>query len=147
MNALITSWLVLLSLVLPPDAPLAKWSFRTAAPVQVGQEVELIFAADIHKKWYLYSSDLNPELGPVPTAFAFQPDDSFELVGGIQPVGPRKKWDRTWDGEITYFEQKAEFRQKVKILRADYHIRGQITGQLCSEQQGECIPFDESFQF
>ena len=80
----------------------AKWNLGTSADeVAVGQELDLIFNAVIDQNWYLYSSDFDPDLGPMVTEFTFEPSDSYELVGGIRPINPQKKYDDLWEGEYT----------------------------------------------
>jgi len=46
----------------------AKWSYATSTQkYQVGYELELIFKVEIDKNWYLYSTDFDPNLGPLVT--------------------------------------------------------------------------------
>lgn len=111
----------------------------------VGEEVEIRFKAKIEQDWYLYSSDFDPDLGPMVTEFAFDANDSYALVGKIEPVAPKKKYDSLWEGEYTYFKEKGLFVQKVKILNSDFEIRGSYLYQVCSDVDGKCIPFDDAF--
>jgi thiol:disulfide interchange protein len=115
--------------------------------VKAGEEVELIFKADIPADWYLYSSDFDPDLGPMLTEFEFEQHPSFEVVGEIQPVSPKKKYDDLWGGEYTYFTGTGEFRQKVRIFQPKPVIKGVISYQICSDVSGQCIPFDTDFSF
>lgn len=110
-----------------------------------GQEVNLVFDVDIDAKWYLYSTDFDPDLGPMITEFFFEPNTSYELVGGIQPINPSKKYDSLWEGEVSYFKKEAQFIQKVKILDAAFDISGSYSYQVCSDIDGKCIPFEEEF--
>lgn len=98
---------------------------------KIGETIELIFEVKIEKDWYIYSSDVDPDIGPIPTSFEFVAHPSYELVGGIAPMGAKKKYDKTWKAEVTYFEGKAEFRQKVKILQKDPKIEGSFEFQCC----------------
>jgi thiol:disulfide interchange protein len=113
--------------------------------VKAGGEVELIFQAKIDKSWYMYSSDFDPDLGPTVTTFTFKPSKEFQLVGKIQPVGAKKKFDELWGGEIKYFTGQAEFRQKIKVLGPVSKIEGTIEYQECSDIDGKCIPHEEDF--
>ena len=112
---------------------------------EVGDEAQILFKVKIDKNWYLYSSDFDPDLGPMVTEFEFVPNDSYELVGDIVPVNPGKKYDSLWEGEYTYFKKEALFKQKVKILNDAYEISGYYSYQVCSDIDGKCIPFDEEF--
>ena len=112
----------------------------------IGEEVTLIFKATIDKDWYLYSSDFDPNLGPMVTEFSFEPNNSYELVGEVKPINPQKKYDSLiWEGEYTYFKKKGEFRQQVKVLSKNFKVKANIIGQTCSDIDGKCILFDEEF--
>ncbi len=111
----------------------------------VGEEVEILFKAEIEKDWYLYSSDFDPDLGPMVTEFEFSENDSYELIGEVVPVKPQKKYDSLWEGEYTYFKKKGLFKQKVKILQDNFEIKGNYLYQVCSDVDGKCIPFDDEF--
>ncbi|MBC3539969.1 cytochrome c biogenesis protein CcdA [Rufibacter sediminis] len=124
------------------------WSHDvSAAEVKVGEEVELIFNAKIIPEWYLYSSDFDPDLGPIVTTFTFQKHPSYALVGKIKPVNPKKKFDQTWGGEYTYFVKTAQFRQRIKVLQPTLVVKGSYEYQVCSEVNGQCIPGEGDFNF
>ena len=107
------------------------WKFSTSInQAKVGDEVDLIFTATIDNRWYLYSSDFDPDLGPIVTEFTFKPNSSYKLIGDIVPEHPKKKYDSLWGGEYTYFTGKGVFRQKVKILSADFRVTGTFDYQV-----------------
>jgi len=126
----------------------ASWSYDVSKEqVAVGEEVELIFNVRIDKNWYLYSSDFDPELGPMVTEFKFANDPSYELLGKIVPVHPKKKYDELWEGEYTYFTGTAQFRQKIRVLQPGLQVKGTYEYQVCTDVDGKCIPFDDEFSF
>lgn len=112
---------------------------------EVGDEIEVLFKATIETNWYLYSSDFDPDLGPMLTEFYFLEDKSYERIGEIVPVNPQEKYDSLWEGEYTYFKGEGLFKQKVKILQKEFNISGNYTYQVCSDVDGKCIPFDDDF--
>lgn len=126
----------------------AKWQNRIApSNPGMGEAAEVIFKAKIDQDWYLYSSDFDPDLGPMVTEFQFEENDTYELVGGIVPQNPSKKYDSIWEGEYTYFKKEGSFIQQVKILKDDFVIKGIYIYQVCSDVDGKCIPFEEEFEF
>ena len=126
----------------------AEWEDKMSISIpQVGDTVDLIFSARIDDGWYLYSTDFDPDLGPLVTEFTFTPHESYELIGEIQPIKPKRKYDSLWEGEITYFQPKGQFIQKVKVLAENPVIKGSIFYQVCTDIDGKCIPFDEEFDF
>ncbi|MDX5482662.1 MAG: thioredoxin family protein [Hymenobacteraceae bacterium] len=147
---LLATWLLLMITLLAQAQVLkpATWSYDASKKqVAVGEEVELIFNVRIDKDWYLYSSDFDPDLGPMVTEFTFQKHPSYELVGKIVPVKPKKKYDDLWGGEYTYFVGTAQFRQKIRVLQPNLLVKGNYEYQVCTDVDGRCIPFDDEFAF
>ena len=126
----------------------ATWTYRASqTSVAPGDTVDLVFEVTIDPDWYLYSSDFDPELGPMVTEFAFERNDSYELVGDIQPVGAKRKYDELWEGEYTYFTGKAEFRQTIRVISEPVAVRGSYAYQVCTDVDGRCIPGEGEFAF
>lgn len=126
----------------------ASWEHATSkSSVKVDEELELIFRADIDQDWYLYSSDFDPDCGPMVTEFEFIPNNSYQLVGGLRPMGPEKKYDEVFECDVTIFKKKGEFRQTIKVLSKDLLVEGSYSYQVCSDIDGKCIPFEEDFTF
>ena len=76
-------------------------------------EYELVTKATIDEGWYLCSQNM-PEDGPTPTTFIY--DDSngkFSLVGNTTEKEGQTSNDPIFDKEVTFFENYAEFRQKI----------------------------------
>lgn len=141
----------LLFLVFPSFSQIEKhsnWNFEISkTDVKAGEEIELIFKAEIDKSWYMYSTDFDPELGPMVTSFTFTPAPAYELVGKVKPIGSKTKYDDLWGGNITYFVDHAEFRQKIRVLGPINKIEGVIEYQECSDVDGKCIPHEVDFAF
>ncbi len=122
------------------------WNFSASKnEVELNVEIDLIFTATIDDNWYLYSSDFDPDLGPIVATFEFEPDDSYELIGGIRAIGPKKAYDEIFKGEYTYFRKTGEFRQTIKILKSNLEIKGLFSYQVCTDIDGKCISFEDDF--
>ncbi|MFP4096313.1 MAG: thioredoxin family protein [Cyclobacteriaceae bacterium] len=142
--------LLVLSFALVSQAQVLKpasWTVRLSDKnVKVGDEVEVVFLVDIQEDWYLYSSDFDPELGPMVTEISFEPANGYELVGNLKPIGAKEKYDELWEGNYTYFTEKGEFRQTIRITDKNLkNINGSYAYQVCSDISGQCIPFDNEF--
>jgi len=125
----------------------ATWSVSPSArEVKIGQTLDIVFNITIDNNWYLYSSDFDPELGPMVTEFVFEPNDTYELVGDVKPINPKKKYDELWEGEYTYFVGKGQFRQTIRVLKENFKVEGSYSYQVCSDIDGKCIPFDDEFK-
>ena len=93
----------------------------------------------------MYSSDFDPDLGPMLTEFSFDPSEKFELLGEIIPVDPKEKYEEIWEGDVTYFTEKAVFKHKIKLIDEKPVISGSVTFQICSDVTGQCIPYESEF--
>lgn len=126
----------------------SSWEESTSkVEVEVGEEIDLIFTATIDKDWYLYSSDFDPDCGPIVTSFTFEENDSYELVNDLRAIDPITKFDEIFECEVKIFKGTGEFRQTVKVLSADFNVSGSYNFQVCSEETGQCIPFEYDFSF
>jgi thiol:disulfide interchange protein len=122
------------------------WSYDASKKeVKVGEEIDIIFRVDLIDNWYIYSSDLDPEIGPTPTTVAFNENESFELIGDFIPTDPKKKYEDVWGAEVTYFLVKGEFKQKIKVLNKALNLSGLLEFQTCSDLTGQCIPGEKEF--
>ena len=126
----------------------ATWTYRPSqTSVVPGDTMDLIFEVTIDTNWYLYSSDFDPELGPMVTEFTFAPNGGYQLIDSVQPVGAKRKYDEVWEGEYTYFTGTAEFRQKIRVTNEPVTIRGNYAYQVCTDVDGQCIPGEGEFVF
>ena len=115
--------------------------------VKVGEEIELIFTSKIEKDWYMYSSDFSGDVGPIVAFFDFAKNPGYQLIGKLRPIGSHKHFDDVFGGEVSTFEGRAEFRQKVKILKPNAIIKVAAEYQECSKVTGMCVLFDNDFEF
>lgn len=126
----------------------SKWEHTTSKKeVKIGDQIDLIFTAAIDPDWYLYSSDFDPECGPMVTTFNFEADASYELVGELKAIDPIEKFDDIFECNVRIFKKKGVFKQTVKILSDPVNITGNYEFQVCSDIDGKCIPFDYDFDF
>ena len=124
----------------------AKWKVEfSKKDVKVGETLDVLIKGDIKDTWHVYSNDFDPELGPIVATFNFVKNDSYELVGEVTPINPHKHFDKVWEGEVSYFENKAEFRQTIKVLNANLNVSGSFDYQACTDVSGQCVTGEEDF--
>lgn len=101
-------------------------------------EVEIVFSATIDAGWHLYSTDL-PEGGPVSTTFNVDEIKGMELVGKLTPVGKLiTQYEETFGMDLSFFEKKGQFVQKLKITAPEYKIAGYLEFMGCNDEN--CLP-------
>ena len=75
---------------------------------------ELVTNATIEKGWRLYSQNL-PKGGAIPTEFIFKANRGFNLLGPVQESEVIVSYDKLFEMDLTYFNNKATFMQKIEI--------------------------------
>jgi thiol:disulfide interchange protein DsbD len=128
-------------LVSPP-----KWTIQLAEKdLRVGQEAEIVLKASIPMNWYIYSNDFDENAGPVLTTLSLEGSKGISVKEKLNPINPKKKFDKVWEADITYFSGTGEFRQRVTITEPNVEIRGIVEYQMCSDVTGQCILYEEDF--
>lgn len=123
-----------------------KWNFDSK---QNGQDVDLIFEANIDHGWHLYDTYL-PEGGPIATTFVYEDSTLFDFVGEIQKdPAPEIHYDETFQMNMGYFGEKATLTQKIHLKSSDpVEIKGNVLFMSCNDET--CTPPEEvefSFKF
>lgn len=113
-----------------------KWT--TSTEKISNTEYNLVINATIDENWHLYSQNV-PEDGPIPTAFTFTKSDDFELIGKPSEEKGHTIFDKVFNMKIKFFENKATFKQKVKVIpNKDIKIVGEVEFMTCDDTS--CLP-------
>jgi thiol:disulfide interchange protein len=103
----------------------------------------LVFTAFLERGWHLYSQEeVDIEIAPIPTAFTYtEAPGKYELVGSTEEPDVPAKYDAVFEADITYFQNEAEFRQKIKVLDpTDLVITAEVYYSVCDDEK--CLPPD-----
>jgi thiol:disulfide interchange protein len=120
------------------------WSLSKSS-VKIGEEVEFILHAKVDDNWYIYANDFDPECGPMLTTTSFEGSTGIKLMGTLRAINPTPKHDEIFGCDVKIFKKTGEFRQTIRITAANPRIAGIFEGQVCTEVDGKCIPFDGEF--
>ncbi|MAP01839.1 MAG: hypothetical protein CMD01_03365 [Flavobacteriales bacterium] len=100
--------------------------------------------ATIDSTWHLYAVNVpNPNEGPLPTEFHFSENSNYQLVGEIKEGNPISLYDHNFGVQVSYFEKKASFEQKIKVFSDNVELKLEIAYMVCNESM--CIPFNDFF--
>ncbi|MEH6537657.1 MAG: protein-disulfide reductase DsbD domain-containing protein [Psychroserpens sp.] len=103
-------------------------------------EYDLISTATIDSGWHLYSQNV-PEDGPIPTTFLYSANGDYELSGTTSEEEGHTVDDPVFQMRIKFFEDKAEFRQRIKVLNQELSIvEGEVEYMACDDEK--CLPPD-----
>ncbi|MEI6889627.1 MAG: protein-disulfide reductase DsbD family protein [Bacteroidales bacterium] len=122
-----------------------KWSFRLEQTTP--GEATLLLISNSDRGWHTYSQEVIPD-GPVATEFTFTKSPDYELIGKVvEPKGVKEKDPQMNNMVLTYFPDKAIFKQKIKILsKKDFTIKGSVYFMCCNDRS--CIaPTETEFGF
>jgi thiol:disulfide interchange protein len=118
--------------------------FSSKSP-KVGEEVELVFKAKIPLNWYIYSNDFDPDLGPLLTELFLEDSIGVERKVDLKAIDPKTKYEEIWEGDVTYFDNEGEFRQRFTVTAENVKVGGHLFYQMCSDVTGQCINYEEDF--
>ncbi|MBO9639297.1 MAG: thioredoxin family protein [Siphonobacter aquaeclarae] len=111
--------------------------------VKVGETVDVLIDARMNPGWHIFSSDQDPDVGPLPAVVKFKKNGTFETVGKLRPSStPTEKMDEIFGGKVRYFEGKGGFKQTIRILKEGAKIEGSLGGQVCQDD-GLCIAIND----
>ncbi len=121
-----------------------KWSSRVEQSKP--GEATLIVSAKIDPTWHLYSQFIG-DGGPIKTTFTFQPDKNYTRVGVVTESEVVDTYDKVFEMPMKYFENKAEFRQKIKLnTEASFKIKVSVEYMMCDDSH--CLaPTEQGFTF
>ena len=113
-----------------------KWS--TSVEKVSDSEYILIAKSTIDKGWHLYSQNV-PEDGPIATLFTFESNSDYELSGKVIEDTGKTVDDPVFNMRIKYFENTAEFKQRIKVLNKELSIvKGEVEFMVCDDES--CLP-------
>ena len=112
-----------------------KWS--TSVQKISDTEYNLIATATIESGWHLYSQVV-PEGGPIPTTFTFIDSKHYSLVNKTQEEEGHEVDDSVFEMRIKFFENKAEFKQRVIVLNDINTIDAEVEFMVCDDEK--CLP-------
>lgn len=102
-------------------------------------EGEIIITAKIDKGWHIYSQNIAPDAGPIPTSFNYTPGTNFELVGKTIEGNAHEVFDKAFDTKLLIFDDKAEFKQKIRLKNSKgFTTIVKLEFMTCNDMQ--CLP-------
>ena len=109
-------------------------------------EAEVVFTAAIDKGWHVYSTDLG-DGGPISATFNVEKISGAEVAGKLKPVGKEiSTFDKLFEMKVRYFENTAQFVQKLKLTGGAYQLEGYLEYGACNDEN--CLPPTQvPFQF
>lgn len=112
--------------------------FKSELKTLQAGEAEVVFTGTIDKGWHVYSTDLG-DGGPISATFNVESISGAELVGKLKPVGKEvAAFDKLFEMKVRYFENTAQFVQKLKLTGGEYKVEGFLEYGSCNDEN--CLP-------
>ena len=120
--------------------------FNSELKILAADEAEVVFTAAIDKGWHVYSTDLG-DGGPISATFNVEKISGAEVAGKLKPVGKEiSTFDKLFEMKVRYFENMAQFVQKLKLTGGAYQLEGYLEYGACNDEN--CLPPTQvPFQF
>jgi thiol:disulfide interchange protein DsbD len=102
-------------------------------------EFNLVVSATIEAGWHLYSQNV-PEGGPIATSIVLNDEsENFQLIGNPIEDKGIEEFDNVFNMKIKFFEKKASFKQKIRLLTEEkITIEGIVEFMVCDDTF--CLP-------
>ena len=138
MKRIVLMAMMLLSMLMAWAQMMDPVHFSSELKTGKGAEGEIVFTAKIDPGWHVYSTDLGSD-GPISATFNVSKMEGVELVGKLKPVGNVvKKFDPLFNMDVRFFENTAQFVQKVRFTKPDYSIDCYLEYGACND--AACLP-------
>ena len=135
----VCSFLLLMFVVLAAHAQIQDpVKFKTELKTLSDTEGEIVFTGIIDKGWHVYSTDLG-DGGPISATFNVDKMTGAEIVGKLKPVGKEvSTFDKLFEMKVRYFENTAQFVQKIRFTAGTYDMDGYLEYGACDDES--CLP-------
>lgn len=100
-------------------------------------ENQVEFRATIADGWHLYSQFIQNDIGPVPTAFVFDENETVKWAGKVQEPEAIHAYDENFEASLDFFKNQVVFTRKIST-GSKGTITGYITYMVCNEIM--CLP-------
>ena len=116
-----------------------KWELIITEKAITSSTVDLLFKADINPCCYIYSVNKKAINYSKNTSIWFRENDSFKVVGSLESIYEIEYVNRN-TYQIEYIiEEEGGFAQKIKVLKPNPIIKGQINYVLCNRNTNQQV--------
>ena len=131
------SFLLLLFVTMVATA-YAQVSFSVSQKRVSPTEIDLVFTGKADAGWHIYSTNI-PEGGPNSAEFVVEAAEGARLEGALKPgAGVKTSYDPMFEMNISFFENKAVFTQRIRLTAENYRLKGYFSYSACNDQN--CLP-------
>jgi thiol:disulfide interchange protein DsbD len=119
------------------NGPPVTWNFSSA--LEDEGSVQLRLEAVAEEGWHIYATELENDLGPIPTTIRFEPSEDHELLGTLVEPLPKEEYDPNFEMQVRYHSGRPVFTQRIKPVTSEaFVVEGEIEYMVCNDVT--CLP-------
>lgn len=116
----------------------AQVDFKVSYKRVSATEVDIIFDGTAAPGWHVYGTTPTPD-GPNPAIFGTDKAKGAKAKGSLKGgPGLKKAFDNMFGAEISFYEGKARFTQRVELTEKNYDFEGYLQFSACNDEN--CLP-------
>jgi len=114
-------------------------------------EYEAVITANIDKGWHIYSKDIDPESGAIPTELKLNSKD-IQLIGKPVEIGSRKtEFSEAFGTDLIFLSGNVTIKQKFKLKNPEKpaNVIAEFTYQTCDDRvclAPESLEFEKTIE-
>ncbi len=130
---------LLISAALSVAAPTGPVSWSFAAKSDVKGLVEVSLTATVEPGWHIYATQLENDLGPIPTSVRFSKNEALTPVGELSEPTPEEVFDPNFEMQVRYHSGSPVFVQYFEPTAVRMPaVKGEVEFMVCNDKT--CLP-------
>tara|TARA_R110002051_G_scaffold281673_1_gene343377 strand:+ start:2471 stop:2944 length:474 start_codon:yes stop_codon:yes gene_type:complete len=117
---------------------LTQWEIISPEKTVIGNNTELLFKVDIKPFWHIYSVNTKSRNGKN-TSIWFRENSDFKITEQLEAIYEIEYYNRNTNQMEYIIEEEGGFAQKIKVLKPNPIIKGQINYVLCNRSTNQEI--------
>ncbi len=125
---------------LPPPTQDEPVSWMVRAEALEGNRYRMSLIASMAEEWTLYSMNVDPSIGPIPTELTVDEKPGVTPIGEVTETSAtlKKKYDTTWEAEVSKIDGGTVTYSQVVEVDGSAEVTGYISFQTCNDEM--CLP-------
>ena len=125
---------------LPPPTEEEPVSWKLVVESMAGDRYRLSLTGTMAESWTVYSKDVDPDIGPIPTEWVLDDGPDVEPLGTVTETAEhlKKKYDTTWEAEVAKVDGGSVTYAQIVRTVGGAGISGYLTYQTCNDEM--CLP-------
>ena len=131
--------MIILSSMQAQKKEFIKWEILVPKAINSNEEVELVFKVKLKSLCFIHSTNIKGRNGKN-TSIWFRENGEFKITEQLEAIYEIEYYNRNTYQMAYIIEEEGGFAQKIKVLKPNPIIKGQINYVLCNRGSNQEIP-------